>query len=106
MSISGLNSCRENSALLIEQSRCLSHLSYVFHSLDQNNKSLMAALQELNAAEEAEENLHEVTLINRHIQKERNKNARVLFLVPNRKQLPPKQQFCMPLLLFVSLEIG
>lgn len=57
---SGFNSCRENSALLIEQSRCLSHLSYVYHSLHQNNRSLMAALEELNSAEEAEENLHEV----------------------------------------------
>ena len=51
---------RDNSARLIEQSRCLSHLSHVYHSLQQNNRSLMAALQELNAAEEAEENLHEV----------------------------------------------
>ncbi|XP_067031685.1 LOW QUALITY PROTEIN: adenylate cyclase type 10-like [Acropora muricata] len=50
----------ENSALLIEQSRCLSHLSYLYHSLHQNNRSLMAALEELNSAEEAEENLHEL----------------------------------------------
>lgn len=51
---------RDNSARLIEQSRCLSHLSHVYHSLQQNNRSLMAALQALNAAEEAEENLYEV----------------------------------------------
>ncbi|XP_078349307.1 adenylate cyclase type 10-like isoform X2 [Oculina patagonica] len=50
----------DDSARLIEQSRCLSHLSHVYHSLHQNNRSLMAALQELNAAEEAEENLHEL----------------------------------------------
>lgn len=52
---------RDNSARLIEQSRCLSHLSHVYHALHQNTRSLMAALQELNAAEEAEENLHEVS---------------------------------------------
>ena len=55
---------RDNSTRLIEQSRCLSHLSHVYHSLHQNNRSLMAALQELNAAEEAEENLHEVSSAN------------------------------------------
>lgn len=55
---------REDSTRLVEQSRCLSHLSHVYHSLNQNNRSLMAALQELNAAEEAEENLHEVSSSN------------------------------------------
>lgn len=55
---------RDDSARLIEQSRCLSHLSHVYHALHQNNRSLMAALQELNAAEEAEENLHEVSSAN------------------------------------------
>lgn len=52
----------DKSARLIEQSRCLSHLSHVYHSLHLKKWSLMAALQELNAAEEAEENLHEVCL--------------------------------------------
>lgn len=55
---------REDSTRLVEQSRCLSHLSHVYHSLNQNSRSLMAALQELNAAEEAEENLHEVSSSN------------------------------------------
>ncbi|RMX45142.1 hypothetical protein pdam_00016498, partial [Pocillopora damicornis] len=50
----------DKSARLIEQSRCLSHLSHVYHSLHLKKWSLMAALQELNAAEEAEENLHEL----------------------------------------------
>lgn len=50
----------DKSARLIEQSRCLSHLSHVYHSLHLRKWSLMAALQELNAAEEAEENLHEL----------------------------------------------
>ena len=55
---------RDDSTRLVEQSRCLSHLSHVYNSLHMNNRSLMAALQELNAAEEAEENLHEVSSSN------------------------------------------
>lgn len=52
---------RESSSRFIEQARCLSHLSHVYHALHENTRSLMAAVQELNAAEEAEENLHEVS---------------------------------------------
>lgn len=54
--------------MLTEQARCLGHLSHVYHALHENDRSLMAALQELNAAEEADENLHEVLAIRNKIQ--------------------------------------
>ena len=51
---------RENTTQLIEQARCLSHLSHVYHMINQNKRSLMAALEQLNAVEEADEDFHEV----------------------------------------------
>ncbi|XP_048586687.1 adenylate cyclase type 10-like isoform X2 [Nematostella vectensis] len=55
--IGGAGECSQR---FIEQARCLGHLSHLYHALHKNDRSLMAALQGLNAAEEAEENLHEL----------------------------------------------
>ena len=44
----------------LDQARCLSHITHVYHLQHHNWQTLMSALQQLNMAEEAEENVHEV----------------------------------------------
>eukprot|EP00058_Branchiostoma_floridae_P024654 XP_002610144.1 hypothetical protein BRAFLDRAFT_121566 [Branchiostoma floridae] len=46
--------------VLVEQARCLSHVSHAYHMVHQDRRALVAALQQLNAAEQADDDLHEL----------------------------------------------
>ena len=53
--------CRfAETARLLEQARCLSQLFREYHDDHQVVKALLAALQQLNRAETADDDLHEV----------------------------------------------
>ena len=44
----------------LDQARCLAHITQAYHLQHRNWQTLMSALQQLNVAEEAEEDVHEV----------------------------------------------
>ena len=48
------------SELCLDQARCLSHITHAYHLQHKNWQTLMAALHQLNMAEEAEENNHDL----------------------------------------------
>ena len=50
----------KDSEKFLNQSRCMAHITHAYHLQHENMKTLMAALQQLNAAEEAQEDIHEV----------------------------------------------
>ena len=60
LNVKFLTSHRDKSRLLIEEARCLTHLSHAYHVKHDFKKSYMVALEQLNAAEEAEEDWIEV----------------------------------------------
>ena len=49
-----------DSQTFLDQARCMAHVTHAYHLQHKNMKTLMAALKQLNAAEEAQEDIHEV----------------------------------------------
>ncbi len=49
-----------DSQTFLDQARCMAHVTHAYHLQHKNIKTLMAALKQLNAAEEAQEDIHEV----------------------------------------------
>lgn len=50
----------QDSEKFLDQSRCMAHVVHAYHLQHKNMHTLMAALQQLNTAEEAQEDVHEV----------------------------------------------
>ncbi|XP_070579239.1 adenylate cyclase type 10-like [Ptychodera flava] len=46
--------------LFVEQSRCLSHVWHVYHEIHEDMKAWLAALQQINRAEKADDDLHDL----------------------------------------------
>ena len=44
----------------LDQARCMTHVTHAYHLQHENLRTLMAALKQLNAVEEAQEDVHEV----------------------------------------------
>ena len=49
-----------DSQTFLDQARCMAHVTHAYHLQHKNMKTLMAALKQLNATEEAQEDIHEV----------------------------------------------
>ena len=49
-----------DSQTFLDQARCMAHVTHAYHLQHKNMKTLMAALKQLNAVEEAQEDIHEV----------------------------------------------
>jgi len=48
------------SETFLDQARCMAHVTHAYHLQHENLRTLMTALKQLNAAEEAQEDVHEV----------------------------------------------
>ncbi len=49
-----------DSEMFLDQARCMVHVTHVYHLQHKNMKTLMLALKQLNAVEEAQQDNHEV----------------------------------------------
>lgn len=49
-----------DSETYLDQARCMTHVTHAYHLQHENLRTLMAALKQLNAVEEAQEDVHEV----------------------------------------------
>ena len=49
-----------DSETFLDQARCMAHVTHAYHLQHENLRTMMAALKQLNAAEEAQEDIHEV----------------------------------------------
>lgn len=49
-----------DSETYLDQARCMAHVTHAYHLQHQNLKTMMTALKQLNTAEEAQEDIHEV----------------------------------------------
>ena len=49
-----------DSEMFLDQARCMTHVTHVYHLQHDNLKTLMVALKQLNTVEEAQEDIHEV----------------------------------------------
>ena len=55
-----------DSEMFLDQARCMTHVTHVYHLQHDNLKTLMVALKQLNAVEEAQEDIHEVCVLFSH----------------------------------------
>ena len=50
-----------DSQTFLDQARCMAHVTHAYHLQHKNVMTLVAALKQLNAVEEAQEDVHEVS---------------------------------------------